>query len=223
MILSTICARGGSKGIPKKNLVEVNGLPLIAHTIKQALSVPQIDRVIVSTDCQEIADVSRSFGAEVPFMRPNELSTDDCPKLPVIKHALDWVRSQGQNPKIIVDLQPTSPMRNHDDIVNCINLIGDADGVITAFKSNRNPYFNMVEINQEGFANLSKRSGNFATRQSCPPVFAMNGSIYVWKTDFFDSCQSVISGNLRVYEMPEERSIDIDCEFDLQLVRFLTA
>src|SRR3990167_8937178 len=117
MILCTICARGGSKGVPNKNIRELSGKPLIAHTIEQALSTKFIDRVVVSTDAEKIANIASQYGAEVPFLRPQSLATDDAPKLPVVKHAVKfYIENLKFTPDYVIDLDPTSPLRTLEDI-----------------------------------------------------------------------------------------------------------
>lgn len=222
-ILCTICARGGSKGVPNKNIRELSGIPLIAHTIKQALDFKLISRVVVSTDSEKIAAISKLYGAEVPFMRPASLSDDVSAKLPVIKHAVRYyIKELKYKPDYVLDMDPTSPLRVAGDIEKCLNLIindSNCDSVITGYTSNKNPYFNMIELTPEGFAVLSKKSEKqITTRQNAPVVYAMNASIYAWKTDILLNQEHVISGRVKFFEMPEERSIDIDSEIDFKLV-----
>lgn len=225
-ILCTICARGGSKGVPNKNVRPLLNKPLIVYTIEQALASGQIDRVVVSTDSEEIAAIARQAGAEVPFLRPKDLATDDAPKIPVVQHALKfYIEKLRFKPDYVVDLDPTSPLRINEDIEKCIDLITngvDVDSVITGYRSNKNPYFNMVEIDRDRFAYLSKRLEKEITRrQDAPAVFAMNASIYVWKRDILLNQASFFSGKIRLIEMPEERSIDIDSEIDFKLVELI--
>lgn len=225
-MLCTICARGGSKGVPDKNIRELLGKPLIAYTIEHALNSKLIDRVVVSTDSEKITNVARQFSAEVPFIRPAGLSSDNAPKLPVIQHAVKYyMNSLGFSPDYIVDLDPTSPLRIDDDINRCVDLVvndANCDSVITGYGSNKNPYFNMIEINEDGFAMLCKEADQHITdRQSAPTVFAMNASIYVWKTKILLNQKHVISGRVKFVEMPLERSIDIDSEIDFKLVELI--
>ncbi|HHT9106422.1 MAG TPA: acylneuraminate cytidylyltransferase family protein [Candidatus Wujingus californicus] len=224
-VLCTICARGGSKGVPGKNIKNLLGKPLIAYTIEQALNIGFIDRVIVSTDSDEIADIAKQYGAEVPFIRPRSLATDDAPKLPVIKHAVKhYIENLNFNPDYVIDLDPTSPLRTEEDIEKCLNLImndSNCDLVITGYKSNKNPYFNMVEINSDGFTCLSKKpEKQIVRRQDAPVVYAMNASVYIWKTDVLFNQTDVVAGKVKLVKMPEERSIDIDSEVDFKLVEY---
>ena len=228
-VLCTICARGGSKGVPNKNIRNLFGKPVIAHTIELAKRCSRIDRVVVSTDSPQIAEVARSFGAEAPFLRPAELATDTAAKPPAIRHAVNYYIEQCKfTPDLIIDLDPTSPLRELQDIEKCLDLIEkdpDCDSVITGYLSTKNPYFNMVEVNQDGYAELSKRhlvNGVYVyRRQDAPSVYAMNASIYVWRTGILFQQQNIVSGRVRFYEMPHERSVDIDTEIDFNLVELL--
>ncbi|MES2413228.1 MAG: acylneuraminate cytidylyltransferase family protein [Pseudomonadota bacterium] len=223
MKIVSICARGGSAGVPGKNIRPVLGKPLIAWTIEQALSCGLADRVIVSTDSQDIAAVARACGAEVPFLRPAELATAQAAKLPVIQHMVDWVEgSSGRAVETIIDLDPTSPLRLISDILACTALLDEqTDLVITGYESDKNPYFNMVERDPQGYAGLvCKPASEVFGRQSAPKVYAMNASIYVWRrSSLTGSLWS--SSRVRLYEMPRERSIDIDHPVDFDLVELL--
>lgn len=227
-VLCTICARGGSKRVPNKNIKSLLGKPLIAYTIEQALNCRQINRVVVSTDSKEIVNIAKQYGVEIPFIRPQYLATDDAPKLPVIKHAVSYyMENFNFNPDFVIDLDPTSPLRTKDDIEKCLNLIvndNDCDSVITGYRSNKNPYYNMVEINSDGFAYLSKsKEPNklVLRRQDAPVVYTMNASVYVWRVNILFNQTGVVSGKVKFVEMPENRSIDIDSEIDFRLVELL--
>lgn len=217
--ISTICARGGSVGVPRKNIRELHGKPLIAWTIEQALATPSIDAVYVSTEDDEIAEVAASYGAVVPYRRPDELATSAAAKIPVIRHLVEFLESQGEQIDRIVDLDPTSPLRDVQDIENAVSLLGpDVDAVITGYPSDKNPYFNMVEQKPEGNYGLVVRS-EAVSRQSAPPVYAMNASIYVWHRQTLE--KGLWDGRTMFYEMPRERSVDIDSELDFTLVDLL--
>jgi CMP-N-acetylneuraminic acid synthetase len=221
--ICSICARGGSVGVPRKNIRPLMGIPLIAHTIRQALEAPSIDRVFVSTDDAEIADVARHWGAEVPFLRPAELATSTAGKLPVIQHLAEHVAASGIAFSRLIDLDPTSPLRTVADIEAALALLDDAtDAVITAYPSDKNPYFNMVEYRPDGTVGLVKALDRAVlSRQSAPRVYSMNASIYVWHRDTLD--KGLWNGRTRLYEMPRERSVDIDSELDFRLVEMLMA
>lgn len=220
--IATICARGGSVGVPRKNIRPLLGRPLIAHTIDQALAVPEIDAVYVSTDDAEIAEVARRHGARVPFLRPAELATGTAPKIPVIEHLCAWVEQNDGPFDRLVDLDPTSPLRTLDDITTCLSLLdGETDAVITAFESEKNPYFNMVERKPDGNIGLVKshEGGGVVARQLAPHVYSMNASIYVWHRHTLN--KGLWNGRLKLHVMPRERSIDIDSPFDFRIVEML--
>jgi CMP-N,N'-diacetyllegionaminic acid synthase len=221
--IATICARGGSSGLPGKNIRPLFGQPLIAHTIEQALRTPGIDRIFVSTDDDAIAAAASEAGAEVPFMRPAELATSTAPKLPVIRHLVQGVEAIGVQVDRIVDLDPTSPLRDIEDITACLALLdAHTDVVITGYPAEKNPYFNMVELNDQGHAHLSKATqGGVVARQQAPAVYAMNASVYVWWRRTLDT--GIWGGRARLHVMPRERSIDIDSPIDFEIVQLLMA
>jgi CMP-N,N'-diacetyllegionaminic acid synthase len=222
MNIISICARGGSVGVPGKNIRLLMGKPLIAWTIEQALSSKVADRVIVSTDSVEIAEVARAFGAETPFLRPDELATSSAGKLPVLMHLVEWCESQGNKVEKLIDLDPTSPLREVRDIKACVDLLNDStDVVITGYESDKNPYFNMVEQKSSGYyERVCVPSSEVVSRQSAPKVYAMNASIYVWwRSALMPSLWK--SPRIALYSMPRERSIDIDHPIDFELVELM--
>ena len=209
--------------MPKKNLRLLGGQPLIVHTIDTARKCPSIDRVIVSTDDPEIAEVARASGAEVPFMRPNELASDSAAKLPVIRHAVDYLESkEGYRPDIIVDLDPTSPLRTEADIETCIRMVRDegADNVFSVTKAHRNPYFNMVEIVGDKVRLVKTLPRPVVRRQDAPQVYDMNASIYAWKKEVLMNNDSLFLERTRIYEMPGW-AVDIDNETDFEFIEFM--
>ncbi|WP_415238423.1 cytidylyltransferase domain-containing protein [Seleniivibrio woodruffii] len=224
-VLCTICARGGSKGVLNKNIRELNGKPLIAHTIEQALETKLFDHVVVSTDSDEIAEAAVRYGAEVFFKRDAELASDTAGKLDVIRDA--FVRSEehyNRTYTYLVDLDATSPLRDVRDIRSAfIQCVCDGNcNLITAMPSRRSPYFNLIEVDEQGRVGLSKRlDKSVVRRQDAPKTYDMNASIYVWTRDCILNSGSVFNGNTGLYVMPEERSIDIDSELDFEFVEFL--
>lgn len=224
-VLVTICARGGSKGVPDKNVREVAGEPLIAHTIRQAKKWDRTTDLVVSTDSEPIANIAEDHGARVPFLRPAELATDDAPKLPVIQHAHEQMEAETQTTyDYVVDLNTTAPIRLVDDIEACFQRVHgtDATNAYTVTEAERNPYFNMVELDESGFASVSKPPGEYVTRrQDAPTVYAMNASIYVYERDFLVETDEILSARSTISEMPPERSVDIDRPIDLAFARFL--
>lgn len=219
----TICARGGSKGLPGKNVKLLHGKPLIAHSIEQAKAVPGIAGVFVSTDDEEIATAARAAGAVVPGLRPAELATDNAPKVPVIRHLVDRVKELGVDVDVVVDLDATSPLRRIDDILECLSKLTDGiDVVITAFEAEKNPYFNMIEAQVDGGWNTVKQlHGGVTRRQDAPKVYSMNASIYVWREPAIE--KGLFGARTALHVMPRERSIDIDSEIDFLLVDMLMA
>ncbi|WP_374669156.1 cytidylyltransferase domain-containing protein [Ramlibacter sp.] len=222
LTLATICARGGSKGLPGKNIRDFAGRPLIAHTIAQALACPALDAVMVSTDDPAIAEVARAAGAQVPVLRPAHLATDEAGKLPVIEHLVAHLESQGQTVATVVDLQPTSPLREPSDIAAALALSARAGLVLSVCEARDNPYFNLVEQGADGIVRLSKSAG-FARRQDAPAVYALNGSIYVWRRDAL--AQAARAGLWSVpavpYVMPRWKSADIDDLEDFEYALWL--
>jgi CMP-N-acetylneuraminic acid synthetase len=218
--IATICARGGSKGLPGKNVRPLLGKPLIVYTIEQALAVPEFAGVYVSTDSPEIAEVARAAGATVPFLRPAELAHDAAPKIPVIRHLVEHVEAGGARVDTVCDLDPTSPLRDVADVRACLALLAEAEVVITAYRAEKNPYFNMVERQPDGNWRLVKApDGSVVSRQQAPAVFAMNASIYVWRRAALE--RSLWECRLQLHEMPRERSIDVDSLIDFMLVELL--
>src|SRR3990167_2012413 len=181
-LLLTIGARGGSQGVPHKNIRPLLGKPLIAYTIEQAKNWGRADKIVVSTDSPEIAAVAKDYGAEVPFVRPPELATDTADKLPVIRHALQECENIFQERfDLIIDLDATSPLRQGEDLERCYELFlkKKPDVLFSVVRAHKNPYFNMVELTSEGYAVLSKTLPNpVHRRQDAPLVYAMNASIY---------------------------------------------
>jgi CMP-N,N'-diacetyllegionaminic acid synthase len=224
MKVAAICARGGSKGVVKKNLRMLAGKPLIAHTIEQALGCGIFDRVVVSTDDTEIACAARESGAEVPFLRPEELARDDSPKWPVFRHLIENLENHdGTKINILVDLDTGTPLRSHLDISESIMALtnSNADVVITAYEAERNPYFNMVEW-QGDYVKLVKSTGTIITRrQDAPKVFSLTPSVFAMHRDFILNASHWSEGRVKIHEVPRERAIDIDSDIDFHWVEFL--
>lgn len=224
MTIATICARGGSKGLPGKNIREFAGKPLIAHTIGQALACEAIGGVYVSTDDERIAEIATSAGATVPYLRPAELATDQVGKLPVIEHLVAHLEKQGAQVDRVVDLQPTSPLRESSDISAAIAARPDAQLVVSVCEAQDNPYFNLVEEGGDGLVRLSKGSGA-VRRQDLPAVYALNGSIYVWQRAALAhaAIHGLWSVGVAHYLMPRWKSADIDTLEDFEYAQWLYA
>jgi CMP-N-acetylneuraminic acid synthetase len=219
-----IFARGGSKGLPKKNIRPLGGKPLITWSIEHALSVNRIERVIVSTDSEEIAVVARQSGAEVPFLRPAELARDDSPEWLAWRHALNYLlETTGALPELMVSVPPTAPLRLSIDIENCLDEYdkGDADMVITVTDAHRSPYFNMVKTNADGTVGLvNPPSSVIARRQDAPIVYDMATVCYVASAKFVMTHNATFEGRVKAVHVPTERAIDIDTLLDFQIAEF---
>ncbi len=220
-----IFARGGSKGLPGKNIRPLAGKPLIAWAIEHALAVPRIRRVIVSTDSVEIATVAKTWGAEVPFIRPAELARDDSPEWLAWRHALEYLRDdEGSLPGAMVSVPVTAPLRLPADIENCLDMYaqGDADMVITVTDAHRSPYFNMVKQNPDGHVGLViPPTAQVSRRQDAPTVFDMTTVAYVASPEFVLTQNSVFAGRVKAVHVPLERSSDIDTLYDFELAEWL--
>ena len=222
--IATVCARGGSKGLPGKNVRAFAGKPLIAHTIAHALGCREIDGVYVSTDDAQIAEIAVDAGAIVPYMRPAELATDQAGKLPVIEHLVTHLEQRGERIARIVDLQPTSPLRDSADIGAALSMRPEAQLVVSVSEAQDNPYFNLVEPGADGWVHLSKGPGG-VRRQDVPPVYALNGSIYVWQRAALAhaATHGMWSVKIAAFVMPRWKSADIDTLEDFEYAEWLHA
>jgi N-acylneuraminate cytidylyltransferase len=225
-IVGFIFARGGSKGIPNKNIRFLAGKPLIAYSIEAALQSTFIDRVVVSTDNETIAEVARSFGAEIPFIRPGELARDNSPEILAWRHALQTISECEKSNKVdvFVSIPPTSPLRSVEDIDNCIRtfLESNADAVITVKNASRHPSFNMVVLDKQGYAGLVLPLDEAVIRrQNATRVYDMTTVAYVARPDFVMEMKSIFDGKVKAIIVPEERALDIDTEMDFQFAEFL--
>ena len=225
--MNTVCvigARGGSKGLPGKNLRPLLGKPLIAWSIEQAKACPEISRVVVSTDSEAIADVARDYGADVPFLRPDVLAGDTAGKWNVWKHALEACEQHyGAPVDIYVDLDCTSPLRDVDDISRAIAQFVSAgvDAVFSVCEARKNPYFNMLEI-EDGCQRICKPLPRpIVRRQDAPRVLEHVASIYVLSPAYIRRGTGLLSGCTQGYDIGQEKSLDIDSDFDFELVSFL--
>jgi N-acylneuraminate cytidylyltransferase len=219
-----IFARGGSKGIPGKNIKLLAGRPLIAYSIDALKGSKHVDRIIVSTDSEEIARVAMSFGAEVTFMRPALLASDDSPEILSWKHALDEAEREGKMPDVMVCASTTSPLRDPEDIDAVIEALisSGADQVTTVTPSSRNPYFNMVTLDDacrlRVFANPPKP---IYRRQDAPPVYDETTVAYAARADYVKNCREGDEADIRAVIVPGERAIDIDTQLDFDFAEFV--
>ena len=223
--LCTICARGGSKGVPNKNLRRLLGKPLLAYSIERAREAGIFDRIAVSSDSPAILDAAKQAGADELIERPPEMATDTASKLPAIRHALQTVEARRNTTyDTLTDLDVTSPLRLAEDVRGAVRLLEEsgATSVITGTPSHRSPYFNLVEADANGFIQLSKRpAGIIFRRQDVPRTYDMDASIYVWNAAKFAADPQVFYPDTRLFEMPAERSRDIDSEIDFEIVEML--
>ncbi len=228
MILGVIPARGGSKGLPRKNLRLLAGIPLIAHTIRAAQSSELLGDLVVSTDDPAIAETARAGGVSVPFLRPAELATDEIALWPAIRHAVAaWEAAHRARIEAVVVLQPTSPLRTAEDIDACIARFHEteADICATAVLSHDSPYWNMLEMRGGPFARpCSPVMQSGTRRQEAAPVYALNGAVYVVRRGVFETLRNQFDiERFAIAEMPRARSVDIDTEDDLEFAECLLA
>ena len=223
--LCTICVRSGSKGVPGKNARLLLGKPLLAHSIGHAKAADIFAAVAVSSDSPEILRIAGRWGADVLVERPVEMAGDAAPKLPAIQHCARQAELRlGTAFDVFVDLDATSPLRIPEDIRNAVDLLETrgVSNVISGAPARRSPYFNLVEADERGFVHLSKPPQQpIMRRQDSPRCFDLNASIYVWRRDALLEGASVLNEDTLLYEMPAERSVDIDCELDFSIVEML--
>eukprot|EP00831_Metopus_contortus_P009286 TRINITY_DN13586_c0_g1_i1.p4 TRINITY_DN13586_c0_g1~~TRINITY_DN13586_c0_g1_i1.p4 ORF type:complete len:232 (-),score=62.73 TRINITY_DN13586_c0_g1_i1:48-743(-) len=215
-----IFARGGSKGVPGKNIKPLKGVPLIGHAIRAGRDSGLLDRIIVSTDDPDIAKVAVELGAEVPFLRPAELALDTSPEWLAWQHAI----AQMDDFDTFVSLPCTAPLRNGEDVRNCINLFeqGDCDMVVTAKKAERHPSFNMVTLDGNGCAAIAMPPKEQITRrQDAPAMFDLTTVCYVSTPNFIRHHEGVFQGRVKAVVIPAERALDIDTELDFAFAEFL--
>ncbi|HEX6987968.1 MAG TPA: acylneuraminate cytidylyltransferase family protein [Bacillota bacterium] len=225
-VLAIIPARGGSRSIPRKNLALLDGKPLIAHTIAVARSVPEIDRIVVSTDSPDIAAAARRCGAETPFLRPAELARDDTPGIDPLIHAVQWLaQHEGYRPDYVLCLQPTSPLRNVGDIRQALRVAAerDAEAVVSVVPVKHHPYWTR-RIEPDGrLVDFLPDNPEVARRQDLPPAYALNGAVYLMRYDILMQRRTWQTDRTYALVMPPERSIDIDTPLDLDLAALLLA
>ena len=220
-----ICARGDSKGLPGKNIKPLNGTPLIGWSINIAKKIDRVSRIIVSTDSEDIARVALEYGAEVPFMRPKELAQDDSPEWLVWRHAIKYMESNtGENVDAIIVLPATAPLRSVDDVNSCIDLYEneEVDSIITVSVASRNPYFNMIVNDKNGYASLViSPESQTIRRQDAPEVYDMTTVAYVVNSDFVKRFNGIFDGKTKSVLIPRERVIDIDDLTDFKVAECL--
>jgi len=229
-VVGVITARGGSKGLPRKNILPLNGKPVIAYTIEAALKSGVMDKVIVSTDDKEIAEISKRYGAEVPFMRPAELATDTAHSIDVIEHAVNFIeQKEGKKADAVFTLQPTSPLRTAEHLKMAYKkfLESDVDCVVSVKKAYP-PWWMLKKIGSDKngkdiygpFAELGNgANAHNLERQQLPPVYELNGAVYITRGDYMKKAHNVTNPhNCSIIEMSDEESYDIDSEVDLLVI-----
>lgn len=222
-IISIIPARGGSKGLPGKNIKILNKKPLIAYTIDVAKKSNIFDRIIVSTDNNEIAKIVKKYGAEVPFIRPAELSTDNADSMDVVIHALKWFKEKGKEFDYVMKLQPTSPLRTIQDIIKSMELIieKDGDSVISVSECEHHPLWTNrldPDLKMSNFIDDNIKGKN---RQELPIYYRINGTIFLSKVDLLLDTKDWFGKKSYAYIMDPKRALDIDSELDFYLAELL--
>ena len=223
-ILAVVPARGGSRGVPRKNVHLLAGKPLIVYTVTAALQSQYPLRVVISTDNEKIAEVAQRAGAEVPFLRPAELAQDETPTLPVIQHALQWLEQHdGYKPGLVVLLQPTSPLRRASHIDQGIKLLleTNADSVVSVCEVEHSPYWMRVLDEKGQVRRFVETDREFPRRQDLPPVYRLNGALYVTKRKLIMDEERLLGDDVRALVMAREDSIDIDDKLDFLLAELL--
>ncbi|KQY50249.1 MULTISPECIES: cytidylyltransferase domain-containing protein [unclassified Nocardioides] len=225
-ILAVVPARGGSRGLPGKNLMELGGVPLVGHSIAAARTVPAVRRTLVSTDDEQIAAVSRSLGADVPFLRPAELSSDTAPTGPVIAHALSFAESdEGRPYDAVLLLEPTSPLRDPALLAEAVDLLGsrpETDGVVSVSVPGFDPMSTGVDVDASGTLRRAfPEAAGVTRRQDAGRSFLkLNGNFYLWRADFVRRLEHswLDEGSFLALEIPESQAFNIDTEYDFRLV-----
>lgn len=225
-ILAVIPARGGSRGLPGKNLRELGGVPLVGHSIAAARTVSAVRRTIVSTDDEQIADVSRALGADAPFLRPAELATDTAPTGPVIAHALAAAEEEGGAPyDAVLLLEPTSPVRDPDRLAEAVELLSsrpDADGVVSVSTPGFDPLSTGVEIGPTGEVRraFAEAVGQTRRQDSARAFLKLNGNFYLWRSEFVRRIEHswLDEGTFLAVEIPESQAFSIDTPYDFELI-----
>lgn len=221
-VLALVPARGGSKGLPGKNVRDLGGKPLIAWSIEAGRESTCVDEVIVSTDDAEISEAARLWGAEVPFLRPAELATDEAKSIDVILHALDWYAGQGARFGYLLLLQPTSPLRTAVDIDDAFALLADRQGkgVVSVCETEHHPWWSNT-LPEDGSMATFLRPEALAGRQQLPPHYRLNGALYLAETGYLRRQRSFLGPQTFAHRMPAERSVDIDTLLDFRLAGLL--
>jgi len=222
-VYGIICARGGSKGLKNKNILPLKGKPLIAHSINQGLRTKKIKKILVSTDSVKISKVAKKYGAHIPFLRPKKLSNDNSSEWKVWQHLVKFLEKNKDLPDIIISIPTTSPLRKINDLSISIDKFiknKNSDILITITESRRNPYFNMVKINQKNFleiVNFSKKK--LFNRQQAPKTYDVCTVAYVTTPNYILNSTHIFQGNVDYHEVKKDTAIDIDDRFDYEIAK----
>lgn len=221
-IFAFIFARGGSKGIPGKNIKMLGGKPMLAYSIGVAQNLKMIDKIFVSTDDVAIAEIAHQFGAEI-IERPSTLAQDDSSEWSAWQHAVKYAKDNYGPFDVFVSLPATAPLRSEEDIKACISVFDEKiDTVITVYESANNPFFNMVKINQSGYATLFNDSKvNYFRRQDVPKAYNMTTVCYVTRPEFIETATGIFDGVVKAVEIPQDRAVDIDTPSDFRVAQCL--
>lgn len=225
-VVAAVFARGGSAGVPDKNLRTLGGRTLVARAVSDAAACSGVDRVIVSTDSERIAEEGERAGAEVPWLRPAELSTGTAREWHAWQHLLRWLDDRGELPDRLLVVPCTAPLRALEDLERCIEASRDPDidVVLTVTAARRNPWFNMVRLDADGNVRLvNEPSERIHRRQDAPSVHDVATVAFVARPSYVLSATSLYDGTVRAVQVPEERGVDIDTETDLAFAEFLLA
>lgn len=222
--LFLIPARGGSKGIPHKNIKPLDGKPLIHYSIEYARLFTSDENICLSTDDPKIIECANQIGLDVPFIRPTEYSTDTASSFEVMKHAIQFYEQKGVKYKKLILLQPTSPFRKKEHLTEAFEVFDDkTEVVVSVYEVKHNPYFNLYEEPNNGLLKISKGDGQFTRRQDCPPVYAFNGSIYIFNIDklmFSNTFKDF--AKIKKYIMSEVFSVDLDSSKDWEWAEYVS-
>ena len=222
-ILCTICMRGNSKGIKNKNLKTINGKKLLSYTIKAAIDSKIFNEIVVSSDSLKILNTSKKLKIKNLVKRPKKLASDSSGKIPAIKHALIQTEKKLKKKfNYIIDLDATSPLRTKKDIIGAFKkfIQKNADNLVSVTESRKNPYFNIVEVKNSRVQLVKKKSQNILRRQDTPKTYDLNASIYIWKREILLKKKTLYQKKTILYEMPQDRSFDLDNRNDLEIVSF---
>lgn len=222
-MLAVIPARGGSKGVPHKNIRDLDGKPLIAYTIEAAIKSKVFDKIVVSTDSFEIAEIAQRYGAEVPFIRPKDISGDFSSSDDSVLHAIDYFKRKGKEFEYVCKLQPTSPLRNKKHIMEAYQLLKDSNSnfVVSVCECEHSPLWTGILDEKKSLDVFINEYVKGACRQKLPKYYRLNGAIYMGITEAFECNKSFFGKNGTAFIMNQEESIDIDNYFDFEIAKLL--